>query len=63
MKNETQETTLREWTTPRLLRLNQADGTEKHLIATESVYCAGDTTTLGGYSNGSGNGAGVCGPS
>ena len=35
--NDEKETTLREWTAPRLMRLNQAAGTDKHLLGAESV--------------------------
>ena len=56
--------TLSQWTTPRLMRLNQADGTNKHVVAAESVTitpgaltCNGGTDTDGAY------GGGPCGPS
>ena len=63
------QTILREWTAPRLMRLNQADGTDKHVLITESARCPTGSvapTTGGGYANGSGGGGpGVCatGPS
>jgi len=66
MNNYTSETTqsLPEWVTPQLMRLNQADGTNKHLAVTEGV--SGPAliypTCLVTGTTGSGGG-GVCGPS
>jgi len=63
------ENKLQEWTAPRLMRLNQADGTDKHLDITEDVFT---TQTVPTWANctGSDNGTGgvvaagaVCGPS
>ena len=73
MKNE-KGTTLREWTAPRLMRLNQADGTDKHVLGAESVvYGTGWQTRSGGcvtsgmpYASIASAGGGVavaCGPS
>lgn len=59
---ENHENTLRLWTAPQLLRLNQVDGTEKHLVATEQggpCNIALDGNVSGGVPHTSG----ACGPS
>ena len=61
-----QENTLRPWNTPRLMRLNQADGTEKHLLLTEFGYntCSAPTYLQAGVSGGvPETQPGNCGPS
>lgn len=58
------EITQRAWVAPRLLRLNQAEGTDKHLALTEGASGSAlvyPTCAVVG-STGSGGG-GVCGPS
>ena len=60
-KNETTQS-LSPWTAPRLLRLNQADGTEKHLLITEGASTSNLYTACGATGIGTGGG-GVCGPS
>ena len=66
MNNITNETTqaLPEWIAPRLMRLNQADGTEKHLALAEGASGSAliYPTCLVVGTTGSGGG-GVCGPS
>ena len=66
MNSNTPET-LPAWVAPRLMRLNQADGTDKHVLIAESASCPPGSvapTTGGGYANGfGGGGQGVCGPS
>ena len=63
MNTNTPET-LPTWVAPRLMRLNQADGTDKHVLITEGASCPGGApTTGGGTATFSGNGGGVCGPS
>ena len=60
--NDNEKTlTLRTWSAPELLRLNQAEGTDKHILLTEGVSGSGPTA-CGGSDFGSG-GPGVCGPS
>lgn len=58
--------TLPSWVTPRLMRLNQADGTDKHLTLAESVFGTGLVNTGASpcvfSQSGSGNGV-ACGPS
>ena len=65
MDNKLTET-LPAWIAPRLMRLNHADGTEKHVLITESASCPSGyyaTTTGGGFANRSGGGGnGVCAP-
>lgn len=61
MDNKLTET-LRTWVAPRLMRLNQADGTDKHVLNfAESYYPATGTTCGGGYATGSGGAGNVCG--
>ena len=70
--NKENETTLRTWSAPHLMRLNQADGTEKHLTLAEGsigfgqVYGYPSTAPVGGICTASANGSGggnACGPS
>jgi len=56
------------WVTPRLMRLNQADGTNKHLDVTEDVYASNALNRYNctAYSPGIGGAVAagaVCGPS
>jgi len=64
------ENKLQEWTAPRLMRLNQIDGTEKHVVGpTEVNFGTGWLTVSGGCatstsaSGGGGSGPIACGPS
>jgi len=65
------ENTLQEWTAPRLMRLNQANGTDKHLDITESVSATQIELTAAycqpnGYAGGVGGqvaAGAACGPS
>ncbi len=62
---------LQEWTAPRLMRLNHAEGTEKHIAGTEGVtFVPGYQTINGGCASpgsldffGGGGVAVACGPS
>ena len=55
---------LRTWNAPQLMRLNQADGTDKHITVAEGVagtaFIYPTCTTVDGRASG---GGGVCGPS
>ncbi len=55
--------TLPTWVAPRLMRLNQADGTEKHVLWTEGVSPTGPQPTECGGIGSDGGGGDVCGPS
>ena len=64
-KNETTQS-LSPWTAPHLLRLNQADGTDKHALNTSEVTgVLGTPTACGGYATAPSpvGGPGICGPS
>jgi len=58
---------LQEWTTPRLMRLNQADGTEKHVMWIESQTAPSPQPTYCGLYSGTFFGGSAapapCGPS
>jgi len=58
-----EEKALEQWSAPQLLRLNQIDGTEKHLYETEQGgNCRITVAPLDAPSGGVDN-SGVCGPS